>query len=84
MSLRKKHEKVENAPRHPEKPSESNPNATAAELKELMFSELQRSPQQAKPMSDELFNIFLKETGFRGDHQTGLKEFEAWLKRLHN
>jgi hypothetical protein len=35
-------------------------------------------------MFDELFELFLRDTGFRGDPQSGLIEFEAWLKRLHN
>ncbi|MBR0795657.1 hypothetical protein JQ615_09685 [Bradyrhizobium jicamae] len=62
----------------------ANPNASAAELKELIFGEFQKSPQLAKSMFDELFDLFLRETGFRGDPQNGLMEFEAWLKRLHN
>lgn len=44
---------------------QANPNASEAELKELMFNEMLGSPQLAKSIFDDVLDRFSKETGFR-------------------
>ena len=64
---------------------ELNPSASAAEIKELMWDLLQRSPEKlGKQTFDELFDHFVKETKYRGERQNALGQFEAWLKKPHN
>ncbi|WP_038378490.1 hypothetical protein [Bradyrhizobium elkanii] len=62
---------------------DANPNASEAELKELMFKEMLGSPQLAKSIFDEVFDSFSKETGFRINTESGATEFVNWLKRPH-
>jgi hypothetical protein len=65
---------------------ELNPNASAAELKELMWDELQRSPESLrKAVFDSEFDAFVKETGHRPRNvDDTLEELIKWLKKPSN
>jgi hypothetical protein len=62
-----------------------NPDASAAELKELLYDQMQKEPEAfARLMLDDLFAQFERETGYRGDARDGLEQFAAWLNRSKN
>ena len=65
---------------------ELNPKATPAELKELMWDELQRSPEAlGKAVFDDVFDDFAKETGHRPRNlEDTSEEFMKWLKKPSN
>jgi hypothetical protein len=65
---------------------ELNPKATPAELKELMWDELQRSPEALrKAVFDDVFDDFVKETGHRPRNlEDTSEELMKWLKKPSN
>ena len=65
---------------------ELNPNASAAELKELMWDELQRSPEALrKAVFDDAFDAFVKETGHRPRNvEDTFDKLMTWLKKPSN
>ena len=65
---------------------ELNPKATPAELKELMWDELQRSPEALrKAVFDDVFDDFVKETGQRlSKLEDSFEELRKWLKKPSN
>ncbi|MBH5385250.1 hypothetical protein [Bradyrhizobium diversitatis] len=65
---------------------ELNPNASAAELKELMWDELQRSPEALREaVFDDVWDSFVKETGHRPRNvDDTFEEVIKWLKKPSN
>jgi hypothetical protein len=65
---------------------ELDPKATPAELKELMWDELQRSPEALrKAVFDDVFDDFVKETGHRPRNlEDTSEELMKWLKKPSN
>jgi hypothetical protein len=59
-----------------------NPNASEAEVKEFMAGAFDRSRERLERLAfDELFDEFLKETGYNGGPTGAIKKFRAWLER---
>jgi hypothetical protein len=65
---------------------ELNPGASAAELKQLMWDELQRGPESLrKAVFDDVFDQFVKETGHRPRNVDDTsEEIMKWLKKPSN
>jgi hypothetical protein len=64
---------------------QANPNATAAEIQELMRDEFHRSPELwGRSAFEELFKQFITETGYRGSGQDASEKFLAWLNKPKN
>jgi hypothetical protein len=62
-----------------------NPDATPAQLKELLSDEMQKDRERfARLMFDDLFAQFERETGYRGGSQNALEQFAAWLNKPSN
>ncbi|MGY4155595.1 hypothetical protein ACVINW_001437 [Bradyrhizobium sp. USDA 4461] len=65
---------------------ELHPNASPAELKELMLDEMQRSPETlGKALFDDVFDAFVNETGHRPrDVEDTMDSLLSWLKKPIN